>query len=109
LGDDSGFDYFSFKAEISRLALPSQDVSVEAHVIYAHDEPDFSMALRMCKRQSTLAVQQKTYAYLNTRCILAHVERYDDLDEFTKNSKTKLQQQQEHLFTLRVVSFDLND
>lgn len=93
LGDDSGFDYFSFKSEISRLALPNQEFTVVAHVIDAHEESELSMALQICRRQTTLPglsstdkdVSQRsksqTALYLNARCILSHVEHYDEESE----------------------------
>lgn len=82
-GDQLGFDLTTFKAQLSRLVLPSQEISITVRMIVAQEEDDLAIGLHTCRRQFVDADSSSTSSsfkeiYLNSRCILSYIEHFDD-------------------------------
>jgi hypothetical protein len=81
-GCNSGFDFWIFMKEISRLKLPNQQMTISMEEIDSTSEMNLGLALASCVRSQIdndrdgLKLRQK--AYLDSKCIWSHLQHYDD-------------------------------
>ena len=81
-GCNSGFDFWIFMNELSRLKLPNQQMTISMEEIDSTSEVSLGLALASCVRyqiengddQSKL--QQRSY--LDSKCIWSHLQHYDE-------------------------------
>lgn len=99
-GDDAGhgrslgFDMGTFMAEVNRLKLSNQQMSITVHTIEGADEPTLYLGLAGCRRYRTdfspesfawnsnenLDVDHNVSHYYSADCVWRHLQHADNVD-----------------------------
>lgn len=92
LGHSLGFDMSTFMAEVQRLKLPNQQMSITVHTINGADEPTLYLGLAGCRRYRTDVVSsaQSQYGsagsnhtvsfYYSADCVWRHLQHADSVE-----------------------------